>query len=136
MPVGGPAEKGEHVPCEPPEGKRTWHPVAAQWYASLANSGQSWWYQASDWATAYVLAEEIHRQLSPQVVGITKDGDVIKAHRPMGNALAAILKGATNLMATEGDRRRLRIELERRAPATGSAASVSWLADARRTGTM
>jgi hypothetical protein len=130
VPEGGPAEKGEHVECTPPPAKTTWHPTARLWYESLASSGQSWWYQASDWATAYVLAEEISRCLHPQVVGFTKDGDVVKGHRPMGASLAAILKGMTNLMVTEGDRRRARIELERRN--RGTVGTVSWLEDARR----
>ncbi len=134
-PAGGPAEKGEHIDCEPPPAKASWHPVAKGWYESLAVSGQSWWYQASDWATAYLLAEEMDRHLKPQVFMVTKEGVPLKAHRPMGPALAAILKGATNLMATEGDRRRLRIELERR-ERTQTTGSVSWIEDARRAGAM
>jgi len=132
-PEGGPAEKGEHVECTPPPAKASWHPIARAWYDSLPQSGQSWWYQASDWATAYLLTEEIDRQLKPQVIGLTKDGDVIKGHRPMGAALAAILKGMTNLMVTEGDRRRARVELERQARAAKTG-SVSWIDQARRSG--
>lgn len=135
-PIGGPAEKGEHVECTPPPAKASWHPVAKGWYESLAVSGQSWWYQASDWATAYMLAEEMDRHLKPQVFGFNeKTGEPLKAHRPMGPALAAILKGMTGLMVTEGDRRRARIELERR-ERTPSAGTVSWIEDARRAGAM
>ena len=130
-PAGGPAEKGEHIPCTPPPADAAWHPVARGWYESLAASGQSWWYQASDWAMAVVLAEEISRCLLPQVVGVTKDGTVVRAERPMGGNLAAILKGAASLMVTEGDRRRLRIELERK-ERQGTQGTVSWLNDARR----
>jgi hypothetical protein len=36
-------------------------------------------------------------------------------------------------MATEGDRRRLRIELERKAPAAAEG-TVSWIEQARRSG--
>ncbi len=106
--------------------------MALGWYRSLALSGQSWWYQASDWATAVVLAEEMDRCLKPQVVGIDKEGNVVRAERPMGTSLAAILKGAASLMATEGDRRRLRIELERKARVEPGQGNVSWLTDARR----
>ena len=48
-------------------------------------------------------------------------------------ALAAILKGMTNLMVTEGDRRRARVELERQARAAKTG-SVSWIDQARRSG--
>jgi hypothetical protein len=134
VPVGGPAEKGEHVPCDPPKANPKWHPVAKRWYLSLAQSGQSWWYQASDWATAELLAEEMSRCLRPQYVGYNEvTGDAIYADRPLGNSLAAILKGAGVLMATEGDRRRLRIELERKDTAT-TEGTISWIDQARRSG--
>jgi hypothetical protein len=133
-PVGGPAEKGEHVPCDPPKANPKWHPVAKRWYQSLALSGQSWWYQASDWATAEVLAEEMSRCLRPQYVAYNeKTGEPVFVERPMGLSLSAFLKGASTLMATEGDRRRLRIELERKPPAAAEG-TVSWIEQARRSG--
>ena len=132
-PAGGPAEKGVHVECTPPPALEHWHPVARGWFDSLATSGQSWWYQASDWATAVVLAEEMDRCLKPQAIGVSKLGDIVWAERPMGASLAAILKGAASLMATEGDRRRLRIELERKERIEPGQGNVSWLKDARRT---
>jgi hypothetical protein len=92
-----------------------WHPVATQWYESLNLSGQRIYYQPSDWATAYLLAESISRDLKPQVVGIHPEtGEAVMAVIPLkGASLGAYLKGFTALMVTEGDRRRLQIELER-----------------------
>lgn len=92
-----------------------WHPVAKTWYESLAKSGQRIYYQPSDWATAYLLAESISRDLKPQFVGVNEEsGEVIYEAIPLkGASLAAYLKGFSSLMATEGDRRRLQLELER-----------------------
>lgn len=92
-----------------------WHPVAKIWYESLARSGQKIYYQPSDWAIAYLLAESISRDLEPQFVGVNEHtGEPILEVIPIkGASLSAYLKGFTALLATEGDRRRLQIELER-----------------------
>jgi hypothetical protein len=92
-----------------------WHPVAKQWYESLARSGQRIYYQPSDWAIAYVLAESLSLDMKPQFVGINEEtGEVMMERIPLkGASLAAYLKGFTALLATEGDRRRLALELER-----------------------
>lgn len=120
------------VPRADPE----WHPVAKQLYESLKKSGQAQFFEASDWGTAWLLAESISRELSPQpmVVGKGEHAQIEMVELPpKGASLAAWLKGLSSLLATEGDRRRLRLELER--PKTGKegeAAGVSWLDDARR----
>jgi hypothetical protein len=92
-----------------------WHPAAKRWYTSLRKSGQQAFYEASDWAWAWIVAESISRDLKPQVVGIVEDtGEVVRAIIPMkGASLAAYLKAMTALLATEGDRRRAGMELER-----------------------
>lgn len=131
-PAGGPAEKGQHVLCEPPKGNTKWHPVARRWFDALAVSGQSYYYQASDWATAELLAEEMSRCLRPQYVGLDSEDRPVLYERPLGNSLSAILKGAQALMATEGDRRRLRIELERKPEVGAGGGNVSWLDQARQ----
>lgn len=106
--------KGVGFRSEPPDGDGSWHPVAFRWFESLKVSGQAQWYEASDWATAYLLAESMSRELSPQPVGNTDDGEVVWASSPpKGASLAAWLKAMSSLMVTEGDRRRLRVELEK-----------------------
>lgn len=98
-----------------PEPLDSWHPIARDWYVSLGLSGQSVFYQPSDWATAYLIAESISRDLKPQVVGVHPEtGEPIMAVIPLkGASLASYLKAMTVLLATEGDRRRARLELER-----------------------
>lgn len=97
------------------EADESWHPVARQWYESLAHSGQKIYYQPSDWAIAYLLAESLSLDMKPQVVGVNEEtGEPVLARIPLkGASLAAYLKGFTALLATEGDRRRMQIELER-----------------------
>jgi hypothetical protein len=73
------------------------HPLAAAWYQSLSASGQSRFYEPSDWMTAQVIAEGIDSF----------------AREPRASLLSTILSGSANLMVTEGDRRRLRLELVR-----------------------
>ena len=108
------APAAEHV--EVPEPDEDWHPIAKQWYLSLGGSGQRVFYEPSDWATAYLIAESISRDLKPQFVGMTEDGDVIREKIPMkGASLTAYLKAMSALLATEGDRRRSRVELQRAA---------------------
>jgi hypothetical protein len=97
----------------PPAPGRDWHPSMKSWYVSLGRSGQARFYTASDWSTAWAAAEVMSRELNPQPV-VTKDGEVLMLSMPVKAAtLAAWLKACTVLMATEGDRRRLRLELER-----------------------
>lgn len=130
------AAGAEVVPV--PKGSSKWHPVARRWFDALAESGQSRFYEPSDWATAELLAESMSRDLREQVVGVSKDGDVVKAVVPINGArLASYLKGCSLLLVTEGDRRRARLELGRAAPESaggGGGGSVSWLDAARRTG--
>jgi len=110
---------------EVPEADPAWHPVAVRWFESLADSGQSAFYEPSDWALAFVLAESISRELQPQPVVIGKGDDArveMFAMPPKGASLAAWLKGMTALMVSEGDRRRMRIELSRPAAPEGEEA--------------
>lgn len=110
-------ETGEEYPLEVPE--PVWHPTAHEWYTALTRSGQAIFFEPSDWATAYMLAEQIHLALQPRPTQIGVDGEgkpVFKYMRmPMvGAQLTAFLKGSAALMATEGERRKLRIELDRK----------------------
>lgn len=92
----------------------TWHPIARMFWDSLLKSGQSMWYEPSDWAMAFLVAESLSRDLNPQVVGITETGEVVKDTIPLkGASLAAYQKSFTALLVNEGDRRKLRLELTR-----------------------
>ncbi len=84
----------------PPDADQDWHPVATRWFDSLKTSGQSTFYEDSDWATAYLIAESMSRELNT-------------GEPPTGAAMGAWLKAMGSLMVTEGDRRRARLELQR-----------------------
>lgn len=105
-----------------------WEPLTVSFWESFSRSGQAIFYEPSDWMTAYALMEVLDRWLKPQEIkvgqigsasGENAGGDVRyvfewKIVAMPGGVLTAILKGLASLMATEGDRRRLRIELERK----------------------
>lgn len=114
-----------------------WHPVAKAWFESLADSGQSAFYEPSDWAVARLIAESMSRDLKPQIVGVTDEGEPIAYSRPLnGASLSAYLKGFSTLLVTEADRRRVQLELEKPKPEPAPGAdAVSILDDYRnRTG--
>lgn len=109
-------------PDDPGDSKR-WHYAAEEWYLSLQEGGMVAFYEPSDAMTAYILAEELSRLLKPQFVGMqdvwNREAQQME-HKPAwirrhisGSDLSAVLKGMTNLGATEADRRRMRIELQR-----------------------
>lgn len=96
----------------------TWHEIALEAYQSLSRSGQAIWMEPSDWATALALCEMLSRELKPKPIVIQigeGETEIQWVSQPVNGAVMnAFLKGWASLMATEGDRRRLRIELERR----------------------
>lgn len=115
---------------------KDWDETAAAVYDSLKRSGMRIFYEPSDWAQAYLLCEQIDKHLKPQVVmgpeGAVLDGegDIMMRVVPMpGSTLSAIIKGFTALGMAEGDRRRMKIELERGATAPtlpeGAGANVT-----------
>lgn len=87
--------------------------LATRWYESLRRSGQADFYEASDWATAEILVVSIDAYV----------------RKPTALMLSSIMSGMSNLLVTEGDRRRVRLELED--PDSGEDASVTALDDYR-----
>jgi hypothetical protein len=79
-----------------PEANPMWHPTAQSWFRSLALSGQSEFYEASDWATAVFCA-----QLYDTFLRTRKS-----------TMLPAFLRLSERLGVTIVDRRRNRIELD------------------------
>lgn len=115
-----------------------WHPVAKEWFRALEDSGQAHFYEPSDWALARLIAEAMSRDLKPQIVGVTDEGEPIAYRRPLNAAsVKAYLSAASDLMSTESSRRRLQVELDRpeaEAPPAGADA-VTLLSEYRdRTG--
>jgi hypothetical protein len=111
---------------EIPVANPDWEDLTKSFFDSFKRSGQVVWMEPTDWMTAYALMEILDRWLKPQEVrvgeirpGQQEGGEVTylfedKIVAMPGGVLSSILKGLTALLATEGDRRRLRIELERK----------------------
>lgn len=70
---------------------------ASEWYASLARSGQAQFYTPSDWQVALICAHAID----------------LFMETGRATLLAEVRALQTQLLATEGERRRARLELER-----------------------
>ena len=84
---------------EVPDAEGTWHPVARDWFLSLAESGQSQFFEPSDWQHARYIAEAMTTNLN--------------AGKFSAQLFASVESAMNNLGSTEGARRRLRIEVER-----------------------
>jgi hypothetical protein len=95
-----------------PDADPLWHPIATDWYLSLRESGQAAFYQPSDWAVARYAADLMSKVL-------------LSERGPNGQLVAALNSVMSSLLTTEGDRRRARMELERKKPAGTKLASVS-----------
>lgn len=95
------------------------HPLAADWYASLAQSAQARFYEPSDWQVARIIAQSIH--------------DYMADSKRSSMKFAATMAAMTSLLVTEGDRRRVRMEIDRTPPdRVASDAKVSVLDRYRR----
>lgn len=94
-----------------PAADRTWHPIARGMFESLQRSGQSEFFEASDWQSARLAAEATSR--------------LLKAEKFSAMLLSAVDAMWARLLMTEADRRRLRIELERPAEDEDEAAAVA-----------
>lgn len=88
--------KGEKVPFRVPRADPNWHPRAKDWYKSLSRSGMREFYELSDYEHARIICDAMTEYYK----------------RPTAMMLATILQGMTALGTTEGERRRMRIELE------------------------
>jgi hypothetical protein len=96
-----------------------WHELARDWYRSLADSGQSIYYQSSDWQTARIWAELLSKQLF--------------SSRPSAQMIQAWQSAAADLLTTEGARRRVRVEIERdQADSPDEVSEVAQLDEFRR----
>lgn len=95
-----PLRKGKAQPfvsC-PPAGK-DWDKRARDWYKSLALSGQSVFYEPTDWHTALVAGALL--------------SDIYRNGFAVASQMQAWIAMNSELMATEGARRRARVELVR-----------------------
>jgi hypothetical protein len=100
---GTSAVRGKSNPATIPSADPEWSQVARMMWDSAVESGGAAYYESSDYATLYLLCDQID-----YLYRTNKAGDA-KPRSP--EMFKAILAGLGNLLITEGDRRKLRIEL-------------------------
>ncbi|MEV1109947.1 hypothetical protein AB0I95_14990 [Micromonospora sp. NPDC049751] len=109
--------KGTALPTKVPHADSDWHPIARKLWDAVKVSGQTTYYQQSDWAYLYSLCDDLsHYKKS------------FKRSSQMAQVIYAALG---NLLVTEGDRRRARIELSEPEPEV-KPASVTAIEDYKR----
>lgn len=102
---------------EPPAADELWHPLIRDLYASAGKSGQSEFWEPTDWDMLRIGSQVMSDQLA--------------SGRPSAVMFAAWDALMARLLMTEGDRRRMRLELERKKPADpdadrGVASIAAW----------
>lgn len=102
----------EDVPGPDPD----WHPLAQDLYLSAAESGQADFYQKSDWLLWYSLCEDLSYYKN--------------MGKRSGQMLQTIYSTMTDLLVTEGARRKARVILSDPEPEEDDAAVLA-LADYR-----
>lgn len=139
----GSIEVDNPAPYEPDE---AWHPIARSTYDAVQKSGQSEFYAMSDWAKLYLACEQLSLNLQPQFVGFAKSAEVVTVDgkeqvvfvekpiagvTPMNGAtLNAIQALMASLGISEGDRRRMGIELVHTKPTGANEAEKQAREDA------
>jgi hypothetical protein len=101
-----------------PPAQDHWHDIARNWYVSLSESGQSIYFEPSDWAAAQYAAEVMTRNLNSGKFSAQLFGSVWSALQ--------------DLMTTEGSRRRMRLELERQIGANNEKSAEAIVLDEYR----
>jgi hypothetical protein len=124
------------LPVEPLAPNERWCDEALEVYTSASESGQAVFYQQSDWAILYLICDQINQNYQNQFLGVRFMGrgeqEAIFGKKPMPAAvLSAVMHGLGSLGMTEGDRRRIRIELTRGKEDDGPDAAVVEMEDAR-----
>ncbi|WP_243727114.1 hypothetical protein [Actinocrispum wychmicini] len=75
------------------------HPLIVDFYSSLKDSAQAQFYEPSDWQFARFTLHFANK--------------LIQSARPSSQMLAAVNAALTELLVSEGARRRVRLEIER-----------------------
>lgn len=86
------------------------HPMIQDLYESLAQSAQARYYEPSDWQYARFTLHFADQ--------------LVKSSRPSAQLLTAVNQALTDLLVSEGSRRRVRLEVER-AQASGQVIDVA-----------
>jgi len=100
---------GTRRPTRIPRVDPQWHPIAKNLFNAVKRSGQSDFYQDSDWWLLYSLCEDLSVYKTPRH---EEDDGTVWYGRRSGQMLQTIMSSMERLLITEGDRRRVRIELQ------------------------
>ncbi|QHB38033.1 terminase small subunit [Mycobacterium phage Noelle] len=92
LPVKGPVK-------QPPIGIPDAHPVVTQLWDSLRDSAQAHYYEPSDWAYCRMALHFANK--------------LLWSDKPNGQILATVNSMLNGLLVSEGDRRRVQLEIER-----------------------
>lgn len=109
---------------KPPAEERDWHRVIKAWYRSLKTSGQSKFYEDSDWQAAKFTAH-----YASSVLKAAESGENPAALRAA--SIRQIWSMMGDLMTTESARRRVRVELIRPGAGEDEGAEVVDIDDYR-----
>jgi hypothetical protein len=75
------------------------HPIVLDFYEALKDSAQSRYYEPSDWQFARVILWQLN--------------EMMKGYKQSGQMMAVITSALSELLVTEGARRRVRMEVEK-----------------------
>lgn len=93
-----PITKGQSRPARIPEPDPEWHPIARLLWDASIESGQTDFYESSDFAMLYSICDDVSYYK--------------RMGKRSGQMLASIYSAMENLLVTEGARRRVRVELQ------------------------
>lgn len=96
--AAAPVTKGQKRAATVPDADPNWHKIAKLIWDGAIESGQTDFYESSDYAMLYSICDDISHYK-----GMSKRS---------GQMLASIMSAMTSLLLTEGDRRRVRLELQ------------------------
>lgn len=108
-----PITKGTLRPTEAIEPDAEWHPIALMLWDGALSSGQADFYQNSDLAFLYSLCEDL--SLYKRATGRGRSGQMLQT----------IYSAMERLLITEGDRRRVRVELVAPEPEESPASVIA-----------
>lgn len=127
---GNPQEvlHGIRRPVTIPSADSSWHPIAKGLWKAAKKSGQADFYQDSDWWMLYNLCEEISTYKQMGYSYIDKEtGEEVFVKKRSGQLFQAIMSQMQSLLLTEGDRRKVRMELAEPPQEKANLASVAQL---------
>lgn len=96
------------------------HLITRGFWESMKISGQAKYWEPTDWFTALTALHLLDKQLRPYK---NKEGKLVEG-QASPTMIAAIWQMLTSVAVTEGERRRLRIEVERKTASAGAEAKV------------